>query len=452
MDIFLAPSRRQCDDRLMLQLLYQVLLLLALPFALANLLWRGFRDRRWWQGIPQRFGFVAPQSAGSFWLHAVSVGEVQAAAAIVKELRNHHPQTPLLMTCGTPTGAERARALFGDTVTVSFLPFDLRWCVHLFLRRAQPRIGIIIEKEIWPNLFRVCGDRGIPLVLASAAINRKAIGRYRLLFRLFPRTLTDGLIIAAQTGGDAERFKEAGAPLERVHAIGNLKFDLELPANIAELGARLRSQYGLGSRFVLVAGSTYEEEETVLLEAQRELKARGHDIMMVLAPRHPPRFEPVAARLARDEVMFIRRSESIGFLGASVPTYVEVLLLDRLGELLGFYAAADVAFVGGSLVRNVGGHNLIEPAALSVPSLTGPHFYNSSDISLALVEAGAVHIVRNVDELVAELEKLVGDTLERAHRGSIGQQFVARNGGTTRRLLQLIEPVIGPPEPRSASH
>ncbi|MFZ9479618.1 MAG: 3-deoxy-D-manno-octulosonic acid transferase [Steroidobacteraceae bacterium] len=436
----------------MLQVLYQVLLLLAFPFALANLLWRGVTDRRWWQGISQRFGFVAPQSAGSVWLHAVSVGEVQAAAAIVKELRNHHPQTPLLMTCGTPTGAERARALFGDTVTVSFLPFDLLWCVRLFLRRARPRIGIVIEKEIWPNLFRVCGDRGIPLVLASAAMSRRAIGRYRLLFRLFPSTLADGLTIAAQTGGDAERFKEAGAPPERVHVIGNIKFDLELPPNIAELGARLRSQYGLGSRFVLVAGSTYEEEETVLLEAQRQLKARGHDIMMVLAPRHPPRFEPVAGRLARDGVMFLRRSESIGFLGASVPTYVEVLLIDRLGELLGFYAAADVAFVGGSLVRNVGGHNLIEPAALSVPSLTGPHFYNSSDISLALVEAGAVRIVRNVDELVAELETLVGDTLERAHRGSIGQQFVARNGGTTRRLLQLIEPVIGPPEPRSASH
>lgn len=436
----------------MLQVLYQVLLLLALPFALGNVLWRGFKDHRWWQDIPQRFGFVPSQPEGSIWLHAVSVGEVQAAAAIVKELRNYYPHTPLLLTCGTPTGAERARALFGETVAVSFLPFDLLWCVRLFLRRARPKIGIVIEKEIWPNLFRMCGDRGIPLVLASAAITRKAIGRYRLLFRLFPSTLANGLTIAAQTGGDAERFKEAGAPAERVHVIGNIKFDLELPANIAELGARLRSQYGLGSRFVLVAGSTYEEEETALLEAQRQLKAQGHDVMLVLAPRHPPRFEPVAARLARDGVMFIRRSESIGFLGASVPTYVDVLLLDRLGELLGFYAAADVAFVGGSLVPDVGGHNLIEPAALSVPSLTGPHFYNASDISLALVDAGAVHIVRNVGDLVSELETLVADTLERAHRGSIGQQFVARNGGTTRRLLQLIEPLIGPREPRSTSH
>ncbi|MFM8518378.1 MAG: 3-deoxy-D-manno-octulosonic acid transferase [Nevskiaceae bacterium] len=423
--------------------LYQFLLLLALPYALVNLLWRGFKDRGWWRGIPQRFGLVAPQSADSIWLHAVSVGEVQAAAAIVKELRNHYSQTPLLITCGTPTGAERAKALFGDAVTVSFLPFDLPWCVRLFLRRARPLIGIVIEKEIWPNLFRACGDRGIPLVLASAALSRKAIGRYRLLFRLFPRTLADGLTIAAQTGGDAERFKEAGAPPERVHVIGNIKFDLELPANIAELGARLRAQYGLGSRFVVVAGSTYEEEETALLEAQRQLKARGHDVMMVLAPRHPPRFEPVAARLARDGVMFIRRSESIGLLGASVPTYVDVLLLDRLGELLGFYAAGDAAFVGGSLVPDVGGHNLIEPAALSIPSLTGPHFFNASDISLALVEAGAVHIVRNVGQLVTELETLVSDKLERAQRGSIGQQFVARNGSSTRRLMQLIEPLIG---------
>jgi 3-deoxy-D-manno-octulosonic-acid transferase len=452
MDIFLASSGRRCDDRLMLQVLYQVLLLLALPWALGNLLWRGLRDRRWWRGIPERFGFVPSQPAGSIWLHAVSVGEVQAAAAIVKEMRNHYPQSSVLLTCGTPTGAERARTLFGDTVTVSFLPFDLPWCVRTFLRRARPRIGIIVEKEIWPNLFRICGDRGIPLVLASAAITRKSIGRYRLLFSLFPRTLADGLTIAAQTGGDAERFKEAGAPPERVHVIGNIKFDLELPANIAELGARLRSQYGLGSRFVLVAGSTYEEEETALLEAQRQLKAQGHDMMLVLAPRHPPRFETVAARLARDGVLFIRRSESIGFLGASVPTYVDVLLLDRLGELLGFYAAGDVAFVGGSLVPDVGGHNLIEPAALSVPSLTGPHFYNASDISLALVEAGAVHVVSDVDDLVAELATLVGDTLERAHRGSIGQQFVARNGGTTRRLMQLIEPIIGPREPRSTSH
>jgi 3-deoxy-D-manno-octulosonic-acid transferase len=441
----------------MLQFLYQVLLLLALPFALGNVLWRGLRDRRWWRGIPQRFGFIPSQPEGSIWLHAVSVGEVQAAAAIVKELHNDYPHTPLLLTCGTPTGAERARTLFGETVAVSFLPFDLLWCVRLFLRRARPKIGIVLEKEIWPNLFRACGDRafgdrGIPLVLASAAITRKTIGRYRLLFRLFPRTLADGLTIAAQTGGDAERFKEAGAPAERVHVIGNIKFDLEVPANIAELGARLRSQYDLGSRFVLVAGSTYEEEETALLEAQRQLKARGCDLMMVLAPRHPPRFEPVAARLARDGVMFIRRSESIGSLGASVPLHVDVLLLDRLGELLGFYAAADVAFVGGSLIPGVGGHNLIEPAALSVPSLTGPQFYNASDISLALIGAGAVHIVRDVADLVSELEALAGDTLERARRGSMGQRFVARNGGTSRRLLQLIEPLIGTREPRSASH
>jgi 3-deoxy-D-manno-octulosonic-acid transferase len=368
------------------RLLYRGFVCLALPFALALIGWRGLRDRGYWRGLDERFGFGARSSVGSIWVHAVSVGEVQAAAALVQALREAHPGIPLALTTTTATGAARARVLFGTDVQVRFLPFDTTGSVRRFFDRVRPLVAIVVEKEVWPNLYHECGVRRVPLVLASAALAPHALERYRRLVSLFAETLARGMIIAAQTEADAARFRAIGANPAATHVIGNLKFDLAPPADAVAAGEALRARHGWQQRCVLVGGSTYEEEEEALLQTQRSLRAEGIDLALVLAPRHPPRFDAVADRLRAAGVNFLRQSTlQQSTQAAPAP---DVLLLDSIGELPIAYAAADIAFVGGSLVTGVGGHNLLEPAALGVATLTGPYGYNAPDIVAALRNAG----------------------------------------------------------------
>jgi 3-deoxy-D-manno-octulosonic-acid transferase len=422
------------------RLLYRGFVCLALPFALALIGWRGLRDRGYWRGLDERFGFGARSSVGSIWVHAVSVGEVQAAAALVQALREAHPGIPLALTTTTATGAARARVLFGTDVQVRFLPFDTTGSVRRFFDRVRPLVAIVVEKEVWPNLYHECGVRRVPLVLASAALAPHALERYRRLVSLFAETLARGMIIAAQTEADAARFRAIGANPAATHVIGNLKFDLAPPADAVAAGEALRARHGWQQRCVLVGGSTYEEEEEALLQTQRSLRAEGIDLALVLAPRHPPRFDAVADRLRAAGVNFLRQSTlQQSTQAAPAP---DVLLLDSIGELPIAYAAADIAFVGGSLVAGVGGHNLLEPAALGVATLTGPYGYNAPDIVAALRNAGALGVVAGADSLTAEVRHLAGDAAERTRRGEGGRRYVAANRGTLQRLLMLLQPII----------
>jgi 3-deoxy-D-manno-octulosonic-acid transferase len=422
------------------RLLYRGFVCLALPFALALIGWRGLRDRGYWRGLDERFGFGARSSVGSIWVHAVSVGEVQAAAALVQALREAHPGIPLALTTTTATGAARARVLFGTDVQVRFLPFDTTGSVRRFFDRVRPLVAIVVEKEVWPNLYHECGVRRVPLVLASAALAPHALERYRRLVSLFAETLARGMIIAAQTEADAARFRAIGANPAATHVIGNLKFDLAPPADAVAAGEALRARHGWQQRCVLVGGSTYEEEEEALLQTQRSLRAEGIDLALVLAPRHPPRFDAVADRLRAAGVNFLRQSTlQQSTQAAPAP---DVLLLDSIGELPIAYAAADIAFVGGSLVTGVGGHNLLEPAALGVATLTGPYGYNAPDIVAALRNAGALGVVAGADSLTAEVRRLAGDAAERTRRGEGGRRYVAANRGTLQRLLMLLQPII----------
>lgn len=424
----------------MKRLLYRGFVCLALPFALALIGWRGLRDRGYWRGLDERFGFGARSSVGSIWVHAVSVGEVQAAAALVQALREAHPGIPLALTTTTATGAARARVLFGTDVQVRFLPFDTTGSVRRFFDRVRPLVAIVVEKEVWPNLYHECGVRRVPLVLASAALAPHALERYRRLVSLFAETLARGMIIAAQTEADAARFRAIGANPAATHVIGNLKFDLAPPADAVAAGEALRARHGWQQRCVLVGGSTYEEEEEALLQTQRSLRAEGIDLALVLAPRHPPRFDAVADRLRAAGVNFLRQSTlQQSTQAAPAP---DVLLLDSIGELPIAYAAADIAFVGGSLVAGVGGHNLLEPAALGVATLTGPYGYNAPDIVAALRNAGALGVVAGADSLTAEVRHLAGDAAERTRRGEGGRRYVAANRGTLQRLLMLLQPII----------
>ena len=420
----------------MMRFLYLAVAYLLAPVVCGTMLLRGIRDRSQWENFSQRFGFGPRSSRPAIWVHAVSVGEVQAAASLVLALRRRYPDVPLVVTTVTPTGAQRARALFGDAVQVRYIPYDLPGSVRRFLNRVQPRVAVILETELWPNLYHFCGQRKVPLVLASARISPRSVGRYRLLASLFRETLSHGIVIAAQGEGDAERFRSIGANPARTHVTGNIKFDLALPDDIRAQGAALCERYAPGGRLVWVAGSTHDGEEAAMILVHRRLRAAGLDVLLVLVPRHPGRFQDVAALLRQSGLPFVRRS-------TDEPAHAdtEVLLVDTLGELVAFYAAADLAFVGGSLVP-VGGHNLLEPAALALATLSGPQVFNAQDIAGLLVDEGALELVADADALGEAALRLLSDPEERRRRGEAGRVVLERNRGALGRLLDLLRPVI----------
>jgi len=441
------PAAASCSARdrrrLTLRFLYLLAVYLAAPIISVMFLWRGLRDRSYWRNFSERFGFGARLAPDGVWLHAVSVGEVQACAPLVSALYQRHPGLPLTVTTFTPTGAARARALFGNLAQVRYLPFDLPGAARRFFARVQPRLAVVFETELWPNLYRECGRRRVPLVLASARISARSVGRYQRLGALFRDTLSQAAVVAAQGEGDAERFRALGAAAASTHVTGNLKFDFELPPDIAQRGARLRAQYA-HNRPLWVAGSTHGGgEEQAVLEAHARVRATYPDALLVLAPRHPPRFEEVARALAQAGVSFVRRSQAAADAGAEAPGAQEcqVVLLDSLGELLDFYAAAEVAFVGGSLVP-IGGHNLLEPAALGVPILTGPNNFNSAEIARLLIERGAAEVVHDGAQLGARLNALLADPGERERMGAAAAAAVDGNRGALAKLLGLIEPLL----------
>jgi 3-deoxy-D-manno-octulosonic-acid transferase len=420
-----------------LRFLYLLAVYLTAPIISAVLLWRGIRDRSYWHNFSERFGLGPRVAPHGVWLHAVSVGEVQACAPLVVALSRRHPQLPLTVTTFTPTGAARARALIGHIATVRYVPYDLPGAVRRFLKRVEPQLAVIFETELWPNLYRECGRRRVPLVLASARISQRSLGRYRRLGALFTDAVSTAAIVAAQAEGDAERFRALGAAPASTHVTGNLKFDFELPEGLEERGRRLRAAYAPG-RAMWVAGSTHEGEEAAVLAAQRQVRAAHTDALVAIAPRHPARFAAVAEQLGKAGVAFVRRSDGEGARGAAA---AEVLLLDSLGELLEFYAAGDVAFVGGSLVP-VGGHNLLEPAALGLPVLTGPNNFNGPEVAQLLISRGAAQVVHNPQQLGAAVSSLLADDAERERIGALGRDSVAASRGALARLLKLIEPLL----------
>jgi 3-deoxy-D-manno-octulosonic-acid transferase len=421
----------------MMRRLYSLLIYLAVPFAFAAVLWRGLRDRGYWQAPGERFGWGRVNANGSIWLHAVSLGEVSAAAPLVRALKVRYPQQPMVLTTATPTGRARARSLFGDTVDVRFLPYDAPGAVARFLDRIRPRLGIIMETELWPNLFSECERRGVPLLLASARLSAKSVARYRRLGGLARGIFSATSLIAAQTREDAERFIAIGARSAATRVVGNIKFDLEIGARASSEGRELRGSLG-GARPIWIAGSTHAGEEEQVLAAHEELPA---DALLLLVPRHPDRFESVGELLNRRGVKFVRRSARLAPDAAT-----RVLLVDTVGELAAMYGAADAAFVGGSLVP-IGGHNLLEPAAQGLPVLTGPSYSNGEEIARLLLAEGAALEVRDARELAAALSRLLADPEERGRMGHIGRRIVESNRGSVARLLELIEklPAAGRP-------
>jgi len=415
--------------------LYICIAYLISPLWIGALALRGFRDRIHWRGFSQRFGFGAKVSARSIWVHAVSVGEVQAAVPLIEALLKRFPAIPLVLTTVTPTGRTRAEALFGSRVDVRYVPIDLPGAVWRFFQRVQPRLAVILETEIWPNLYHRCGRLGVPLVLASARISPRSVKSYRRLVGLFRETLSHGIFIAAQSTEDAERFVSIGANPARTHVVGNIKFDFGYPPDMEARGHELRGLLGV-HRPVWVAGSTHAKEEEQVIDAHMLIRQRFSNALLVLVPRHPPRFAEVAALLRDRGVPFVTRTSK-----EAVNPDAQVYLLDTLGELPAFYAAGDVAFVGGSLVP-IGGHNLLEPAALSLPIVAGPHNFNSADIARLLIEHGAVRIAHDAAQLAAVVGDLLTDPATRTVMGASGRKAVDGNRGAVARLMQFLEPLL----------
>jgi 3-deoxy-D-manno-octulosonic-acid transferase len=419
-----------------LRFIYVILGYLLIPVLLGHLLWRSRTNPEYRQRISERFGrghARLPQP--SIWVHAVSVGEIQAAAALVRALLELYPTQPVVLTTVTPTGAQRARELFGDAVVHSYAPFDLTGAVRKFFDWSRPKLLIVLETELWPNLYHECGRRDVPLVLASARVSPKSVNRYRWMLSLFRQTLSHGIVIAAQSEADAKRFLALGADPQRTNVTGNIKFDFNLPADIEIDGAQFRQSHA-PDRPVWIAASTHASEEEIVLAAHRQVLDVFPNALLLMVPRHPERFQTVTSLTVKQGFSAVRRST-----GDDCTMDTEVFIGDSMGELPVFYAAADIAFVGGSLVQ-VGGHNLLEPAALGKPVLTGPYTYNAEDIARLLQDAGAARIVTDADELGEAVINLLGDAGERLRLGTLGRGVVDSNRGALDRLLTLIAPLV----------
>jgi 3-deoxy-D-manno-octulosonic-acid transferase len=409
--------------------LYTLLLYLALPWVSLVVLIRGLRDRDYWRGWTARFGAGPQGSGGGIWVHAVSVGEVQAAAILIQALRARAPDGEITLTCATPTGRTRAAAALPG-LAVSYAPYDLPGTVRRFLRRLRPRLLIVIETELWPNVLYECWRARVPTVIVSARVSARSTGIYRRLHGLLHDTLAANVWVGAQSSADALRFLQLGVQEPRLRVLGNIKFDRTMPPDLPQRGAMLRAQYAQG-RPVWVAGSTHPGEEQVVLDAHRRLLQALPNALLCLAPRHPQRFESVAASVVAAGFACIRRSQP------TVAAAAQVLLLDTLGELVDFYAAADVALVGGSLVP-IGGHNLLEPAALGVPVLAGPHQFASPQLARALSELGALIIVHDAAELSSALVRLLNDPQARTAQGAAARAAIDANRGALQGALELI--------------
>ncbi|MDX1499245.1 MAG: lipid IV(A) 3-deoxy-D-manno-octulosonic acid transferase [Woeseiaceae bacterium] len=418
-----------------MRILYNLLIcLLQVPLACYWLV-RAALNSSYRAGLGQRFGVGYPELDSSIWIHAVSVGEVQAAVPLIQRLADQYPERALLVTTVTPTGAARVAAVFGDRVTHAYIPFELPPAVDRFFAAVNPRLALIMETEIWPNLYRGCGTRGIPLILVSARISPRSVGSYRRFMPLFRETLSHGIIIAAQSEADAERFRALGASPARTRVTGNIKFDIELPARLPADGNALRTRL-FGDRPVWIAASTHDREEQAVLAAHAALTARHPDLLLVLVPRHPQRFADVRTLVERSGFDCVARSD-----GRACRPETGVFLGDTMGELPLFYAASDVAFVGGSLVP-VGSHNLLEPAALGLPVLIGPHVFNAQDIADLFCAEGACRMVHDADELAAAVDEFLADPEAARRVGALGRQIVERNRGALARLLEMLTPLL----------
>lgn len=416
--------------------LYTLLLYLAVPFIMLRLLWRsrsikGYRHR--WH---ERFGHI-PTLPGNknIWIHAVSVGEAITAIPLIKALQQQHPQYTILVTTTTPTGSEQVLKHLKNQVVHVYAPYDLPSIINRFLDRCNPTLCIIMETELWPNLLHAIHQRNIPILLANARLSEPSFRNYQRITKLTRQMLANLTWVAAQSDVDGERFTKLGLDHQKLTITGNIKFDLELPDTLLDDGKTLRAHWG--DRPTLIAASTHEGEEAIILQAFKTIQQKYPNALLILVPRHPDRFEKVAKLCQSTGFSIVRRS-----LNQLPDKNTDILLGDTLGELRLFYTASDIAFVGGSLVP-VGGHNLIEPAAVRLPIVTGNYLHNFTAISQLLKNADAALFVDDAASLSNAVIQLLDDRVHSQVMGERAYQVSAANSGALAKHLQWIDNNLG---------
>lgn len=419
------------------RLLYTLLYTLLLPAILLRLLWRGRQAPAYRQRWAERFGRIAnpgfDPARPVVWLHAVSVGETLAALPLLQHLRAQHPEWQWVVTTTTPTGSERVRAALGDSVYHVYSPYDLPWLVGRFLATVRPCLLLVMETELWPNWLAACRQRGIPALLVNARLSARSARGYARLAPLTRPMLQDLTAVLAQQADDGERFLQLGLPRERLQVTGSIKFDVQRDAGVIARAARLREAWTAGgTRPVWLAASTHAGEDEPVLAAFAQLRQQVPGLLLVLVPRHPERFDAVARLAARAGWRVARHS-----LG-DAPAAADIVLGDTMGELLAFYGAADIAFVGGSLVPT-GGHNLIEPAVWGCPVATGPYLFNFAEVARLLQQRQALAVVQDSAALAQVLGQWLADPVARAAVGAQAQAVAEANRGALQRVVAQVE-------------
>ena len=422
----------------MVRFLYSVMFYCLLPVIALRLLWRGLKSPNYFRRWSERLGFCHKSNVDipTIWLHAVSVGETLSAVPLVRALQEKSPDHKLFITCMTPTGSDRVLSIFGDSVEHSYAPYDLPDAVARFLSRVKPKVLIIMETELWPNTIAACKQRGIPVIVANARLSEKSAQGYQRISSMVRPMLKSLHTVAAQHTDDAERFHGLGLPASASVVTGNIKFDLHLDEGFRAKAVQLNEDWrGSANRPILLAASTHKGEDELILAAFAKIKMQVKSLLLVVVPRHPERFNSVAQLCQKTGFTTVRRSHNVSTADA------DILIGDSMGELMAFYGASDLAFVGGSLVPT-GGHNVIEPASLGVPVLTGPHLFNFSEASELLTEGGGMLVCQDSDELAAQCTLLLQDVNARQAMSASARQVAEANRGALDRLLAVIEPII----------
>ncbi len=414
---------------------YTLMLYLLLPVVMFHLIRRGFRNRAYWHRWGERFGHVPVIEAGKLiWIHAVSVGEARAAVPLVKRLMDRYPDHEILITTMTPTGSATVESLLGDRVRHCYVPYDYPGAVRRFLDRVRPTLALIMETELWPNLFHACRERGIPLMVANVRLSERSARRYSWFAGLTRATLSQPSAFGVQNRTDADRLISLGADPAHVHVTGSIKFELALPASLLEAADVLRREWG-ADRPVWLAASTHDGEDEPVLTVHADLRrqARFANALLVLVPRHPERFAGVTKLCRKLGFNTAQRSQN----RSALPPNVEVLVGDTMGELQLFFAAAGCAFIGGSLVPT-GGHNLLEACAVGKPAVFGPHMFNFSEIAQLALERGAGVQIHDSAGLLAAVSDFLGNANRRDKAGEAGRRLVEENRGALEHTLVVI--------------
>jgi len=415
------------------RLLYTLFIYLLLPIVAVRLILRSTRNPAYLNRIGERFGrYNTPAKKYDIWIHAVSVGEVNAAGPIARALLRDQPDKRVLLTTMTPTGADQARLSLGGRIDHLYLPYDYPFAVRSFLNHVQPSIAIMMETEIWPNFVSYCRKRGIPLVVANLRLSERSHQKYRRLLPFSRSVFRKVSHFAVQTASDRDRVRNLTRRDDNITVTGNIKFEVNLPASLREVAQVVRREWGT-ERSVWVAGSTHDREEEIILNVFQALRKKHPDLLLVLVPRHPERFDAVYRLIQRHRLAVHRRSEG----PASPEHQTDVFFGDTMGELPTFYAAADIAFVGGSLVE-VGGHNILEACALGKPVVFGKYMFNFLEISQMALEQKAGLQVANAMELEQVLERLITDANNRYSIGQNGIKLVEDNQGSLDNTIAVL--------------